>query len=33
MLAKEGDVGYEAYAGIEVSGQSVAGTLHGFRQF
>jgi hypothetical protein len=26
-------VGYEAYAGIEVSGQSVAGTLHGFRQF
>jgi hypothetical protein len=32
-LAKEGDVGYEAYAGIEVSGQSVAGTLQGFRQF
>jgi hypothetical protein len=24
---------YEDYAGIEVSGQSVVGTLHGFRQF
>jgi hypothetical protein len=24
---------YEMYAGIEVSGQSVAGTVHGFRQF
>ncbi len=26
-------MGYEAYVGIEVSGQSVAGTLLGFRQF
>jgi hypothetical protein len=26
-------VSYEAYADIEVSGQSVAGTLHGFRSF
>jgi hypothetical protein len=26
-------VAYEEYAGIEVSGQSVAGTLHGFRTF
>jgi hypothetical protein len=26
-------VAYEEYAGIEVSGESVVGTLHGFRQF